>query len=86
MQINDFENAFVYNQKYNALNDSIMTTEKDKAFQKINEFEDKKKQQEIQLLTKDSEIQKLKIKRQKINSQFNCCGWSFDFFYWLLDC
>jgi len=61
----DFQNAFAYNQKFNALNDSIMTTEKDKAFQKIKDFEDEKKQQEIQLLTKDSEIQKLKMKRQK---------------------
>jgi len=50
----DFQNAFAYNQKFNALNDSIMTTEKDKAFQKIKDFEDEKKQQEIQLLTKDS--------------------------------
>jgi class 3 adenylate cyclase len=43
-----------------------MVTEKDKAVQKVNEFEKEKKQQEIQLLTKDSEIQKLNIKRQKI--------------------
>ncbi len=64
--MNEYENAFSYNHKYNALNDSIMATEKDKAFLKIKEFEDKKKQQEIQLLTKDSEIQKLKMKRQKI--------------------
>ncbi|HEY9115623.1 MAG TPA: adenylate/guanylate cyclase domain-containing protein [Bacteroidales bacterium] len=64
-ELKDFENAFIYNQKYNALNDSIMTTEKDKAIQKVNEFEKEKRQQEIQLLTKDSEIQKLNIKREK---------------------
>lgn len=63
---NDFQNAFLYNQKFNALKDSVLTTEKDKAVQKIKEFEEKKQQQEIQLLTKDSEIQKLKIRRQKI--------------------
>jgi adenylate cyclase len=65
-ELKDFENAFIFNQKYNALNDSIMTTEKDKAVQKVNEFEKEQKQQEIQLLTKDSEIQKLNIKRQKV--------------------
>ena len=65
-QFNDFQNAFFYNQKFNALKDSIMTIEKDKAVQRISEFKNEKKQQEIQLLTKDSEIQKLKIKRQKI--------------------
>lgn len=65
-QIRDYENAFVFNQKYTALKDSIMTTEKDKAVQKIKEYDNEKKQTEIELLTKDSEIQKLKIKRQKI--------------------
>lgn len=65
-QAKDYENAFVYNQKHIALKDSIMTTEKDKAVQKIKNFENDKKQTEIQLLTKDSEIQKLSIKRQKI--------------------
>ncbi len=64
--MNEYENAFMYNHKFNALNDSIMATEKNKAFRKIKEFENKKKQQEIQLLTKDSEIQKLKMKRQKV--------------------
>lgn len=65
-QIRDYENAFNYNQKYTALKDSIMSTEKDKAVQKIKDFENEKKQVEIQLLTKDSEIQKLDLKRQKI--------------------
>ena len=65
-RLKDFENAFLFNQKFLVLKDSIMSTEKDKAVQKIKEFEDDKKQTEIQLLTKDSEIQKLKIKRQKI--------------------
>lgn len=65
-KLNDYENAFLYNKKYNTLKDSIMTTEKNKAIQKVNEYENKKKEQEIQLLTKDSEIQKLNLKRQKI--------------------
>lgn len=61
-----YQSAFEYNQKFNALNDSVMTTEKDKALQRIKEFEDEKQEQAIQLLTKDSEIQKLNAKRQKI--------------------
>jgi len=65
-ELKDYENAFIYNKKYNSLNDSIMTTEKDKAVEKVNEFEKEKRKQEIQLLTKDSEIQKLNIKRQKV--------------------
>jgi class 3 adenylate cyclase len=65
-KLNDYENAFVYNKKFNTLKDSIMTTEKNKALQKVNEYENKKKEQEIQILTKDSEIQKLNIKRQKL--------------------
>ena len=65
-QLHDYQNAFIYNQKFNTLKDSIMSSEKDKAVQKIKEFENEKTQQEISLLTKDTEIQKLQIKRQKI--------------------
>lgn len=65
-ELKDFENAYIYNQKYTALNDSVLSTEKEKAIQKVNDFEKEKGKQKIQLLTKDSEIQKLTIKRQKI--------------------
>ncbi|MEZ5194956.1 MAG: adenylate/guanylate cyclase domain-containing protein [Bacteroidales bacterium] len=65
-KLKNYQQAYVYNQKYSSLNDSIMITEKDKALSKIKEFEDDKKQKEIEILTKDSEIQKLNIKRQKI--------------------
>ena len=61
-----YREAFVFNEKYTDLKDSIMTSEKDKAVQKIKEYENQKTKQEIELLTKDSEIQKLKIRRQKI--------------------
>jgi adenylate cyclase len=64
--INDFRNAFEYNQKYLALKDSVMTIERDKAVQMLKETENERKQQEIQILTKDAEIQKLSIRRQKI--------------------
>ena len=62
----DYQQAYDYNQKLTALKDSIMTIEKDKAVRKIKDFENEKKQQEIQILTKDSEIQRLSAKRQKI--------------------
>jgi class 3 adenylate cyclase/Tfp pilus assembly protein PilF len=64
-KFNDYENAFIFNQKFSSLKDSIMSTEKDKAVQKVKEYESDKKQQEIQILTKDSQIQKLNAKRQK---------------------
>lgn len=64
--LNDYENAFVFNTKYSALKDSIMTDERDKAIGKVRDFQDEKTQQEIEILTKDSEIQKLTVRRQKI--------------------
>ena len=64
--LNDYENAFVFNEKYTTLKDSIMTGERDKAMGKVRDFQNEKTQHEIDLLTKDSEIQKLTVKRQKI--------------------
>ena len=51
---------------YTALKDSIMTDERDKAMGKVRDFQNEKTQNEIELLTKDSQIQKLTVKRQKI--------------------
>ncbi len=65
-QLNDFQHAFTYYQKFTALKDSILTSEKDRAVQRINEYEEDKMQQEIKLLTMDSEIQKLNVRRQKV--------------------
>lgn len=64
--LNDFKRAYDYNEKYNNLRLSLLDSEKDKALEKLKKFEEEKKQDEIDLLTKDSEIQKLKIKRQKM--------------------
>jgi class 3 adenylate cyclase len=63
--MNDFRKAYDYNGKYNDLRLSLLDTEKDKALTKLKEFEEEKKQAEIDLLTKDTEIQRLKIRRQK---------------------
>ena len=64
--LKEYENAFAFNEKYIALKDSIMTNERDKAIGKVQDFQDEKTQAEIDLLTKDSEIQKLTVRRQKI--------------------
>jgi adenylate cyclase len=61
-----FKKAFEYGDAYTSLNDSIMSKEKDKAIQKIKSYEDYKKEKEIEVLTKDSKIQELNIRRQKI--------------------
>jgi class 3 adenylate cyclase len=65
-KVGDFENAYIYNEKYNEERLSVLDSEKNKALDKIKEFEDIKQQAEIDLLTKDSEIQELRIRRQKI--------------------
>lgn len=64
--LNNFRKAFEFNQKFLSIKDSVMTIERDKAIEALKRFEDERQQQEIQLLTKDAEIQKLSIKRQKI--------------------
>lgn len=63
--LNQFQHAFQYKSLYNLMKDSLQWVEKNKALAIIQQFETDKKQREIQLLTKDSEIQKLNIRRQK---------------------
>lgn len=63
---NQFREAFRYSKLYTDLKDSLMSLEKNKAVELITQFEKENKQREIQLLTKDSEIQQLSIRRQKI--------------------
>jgi class 3 adenylate cyclase len=62
----DFEKAYEYNEKYNEERISLLDTEKNKALDRIKKFEDDKVKTEIDLLTKDAEIQDLMIRRQKI--------------------
>ena len=63
--LNNYQKAYEYNRKYSALNDTIITTEKVNAIQRIKEFDVDKKQKEITVLTQDAEIQSLKAKRQQ---------------------
>jgi len=65
-QMGDFRNAYLYNEMYNKERMLLLDDEKNKALDKIKEFEDDKVQSEIDILTKDAEIQELVIRRQKI--------------------
>ena len=65
-KMSDYQNAYLYNEKYNEKRVSLLDDEKNKAIGKIQEFEKEKKQIEIDLLTKDAEIHDLMIRRQKI--------------------
>ncbi|MBE9485327.1 MAG: tetratricopeptide repeat protein, partial [Bacteroidetes bacterium] len=65
-QMGDFRNAYLYKETYNEERMRLLDNEKNKALDKIKEFEDDKVQSEIDILTKDAEIQELVIRRQKI--------------------
>ena len=64
--LKDYGKAFIYNEKYNEERISLLDREKNRALDKIKEFEDEKVKTEFDLLTKDAEIQDLVIRRQKI--------------------
>lgn len=65
-RMGEFEMAYEYNEKHNTERISLLDTEKNKALDRIKKFEDEKVKTEIDLLTKDAEIQELVIRRQKI--------------------
>jgi class 3 adenylate cyclase len=62
----NYEKAYQYNEKYNKERIKLLDTEKNKALDRIKKFENEKVKTEIDLLTKDAEIQDLVIRRQKI--------------------
>jgi len=65
-KMGEYQNAYTYNEKFNDERVSILDHEKNKALDKIKEFEEEKSQTEIDLLTKDAAIRDLMIRRQKI--------------------
>lgn len=65
-KLGNFEKAYIYNEKFNEERVSLLDTEKNKALDKIKEFEDERVKKEIDLLNKDAKIQDLMIRRQKI--------------------
>ena len=62
----DYQTAYKYKNSYIALNDSVFTQEKIAKIAEIQtKYETEKKEQEIEILTKNNEIQELKIHSQK---------------------
>lgn len=63
----NFEKAYIYNRKYVQYKDSIYNIELASKITEIQiRFETEKKEQEIELLTKDAEIKDLKLRRQQV--------------------
>jgi class 3 adenylate cyclase len=63
--VGDFKNALEYNEKYIALRDSLVNIEKGKSQMSVNAYVKEKTDKEIELFTKNIEIQKLQLQRQK---------------------
>lgn len=65
-QVSDFKNAYVYQYKYAAIKDTLYNIETDRKLGSLQfDFDIKKKQSEVDLLTKDNQLQEENIKRQK---------------------
>jgi class 3 adenylate cyclase/Tfp pilus assembly protein PilF len=65
-QLNDYKNAYVYQFKFSAIKDTLYNNETDKKLASLQfDFEITKKQGEINLLTKNKELQEVDLKRQK---------------------
>lgn len=62
----EYEKAYQYNERHNEVRISLLDDEKNRALDRIKQFEDEKVKTEIDLLNKDAEIQDLVIRRQKI--------------------
>ena len=62
----DYKNALEYSALFNTLQDTLYRQEKDKAFNKIKDFEDEKSAQEKLLLSREIELEKIKAERQRI--------------------
>lgn len=64
---NDYRNAFAYQSKFSSIKDTLYNTETDKKLGRLQfDFDIKKKEGEIVLLTKDKELQEVDLKRQRL--------------------
>lgn len=64
--LNDYKNAYVYQYKFSAIKDTLYNIETDRKLGSLQfDFDIQKKQSEVDLLTKDNELQEVDIKRQK---------------------
>lgn len=65
-QLNDYKNAYIYQTKFSNIKDTLYNIETDKKLGSLQfDFDLKKKEGEISLLTKNKELQEADIKRQK---------------------
>lgn len=65
-KLGDYQKAFAYQQLFSGVKDSLYNAETDKRIATLQfDFDLQKKQNEINLLTKDKSIQDLQLKRQK---------------------
>ena len=66
-KLGKYEEAFHYHTLFSAMKDTIFNTETDDKIKRLQfTYEIDKKQTEVDLLTKDKELQELNIKRQKL--------------------
>lgn len=65
-KISDFENAYQYQKLFAEIKDTLYNAENDKKIQRLQfNYDIQKKQQEVDILTKDKELQELEVRRQK---------------------
>ena len=68
--LDDIDNAFFHYKKYIVINDSLNSVESKKNIEDLNlKYETEKKEQEINILTKNNEIQSLRLKQQQVNQK-----------------
>ncbi|MBI3501924.1 MAG: tetratricopeptide repeat protein [Bacteroidetes bacterium] len=65
--LKDYKNAYEYHKKYSDLKDSLLNEESSKQIAEMQtKYETEKKEQQINLLNKDKELQDAQLNRQKI--------------------
>ncbi len=65
-RLGEYQNAYQYHQRYVAVKDSVVTTERDKNFNQLQaEYEDEKKKAEIARLSNESIIQQQQLDLQR---------------------
>ncbi len=66
-QLKDYKSAYTYQYKFSAIKDTLYNIEADRKLGSLQfDFDIKKKQNEVDLLTKDNQLQEADIKRQKV--------------------
>lgn len=74
-RMGDYKNAYEAHKEFSYLNDSILNEANSKQINEVQaKYDSDKKEQEIELLSKDKEIQTANLKQQKIILIFVICG------------